>query len=791
MRCPRLLLPFTFVCLLIALISLLMLAQSNPTAVVNQSNGIAPSAPRSPRRLPFGQGRTIGSMATASRPGASPEALVLDFASAVTYGSGAFSVAVADVNGDGKPDIVVANGTVGVLLGNGDGTFQTEVTYGSGGSAYSVAVADVNGDGKPDIVVANNDDIATVGVLLGNGDGTFQTAVTYGTGATYAYSVAVADVNGDGKPDIVVANWCSNGGCKSGTVSVLLGNGDGTFQTAVTYGTGGIYADSVAVADVNGDGKLDIVAGNYGNNNVAVLLGNGDGTFQAAMTYDSGGSNPYSVAVADVNGDGKPDIVVANHGSSNVGVLLGNGDGTFQTAVAYGAGGSGAQSVAVADVNGDGKPDIVVANYNSPGTVGVLLGNGDGTFQTAVTYGSGGSYPDSVAVADVNGDGKPDIVVANLNNVGVLINTSKVATTTALGASLNPSSFGQAVTFTATVTTSGSKAPTGTVTFNDGSTALGTGTLNGSGIATYTTSNLAVGQHSMTAVYGGDANNAGSTSSVLTQTVNAATTMTALVSSLNPSNIGQAVTFTATVTGQYGGTLTGTVTFMDGSTAVGTGTLNGSGVASYTTSNLAVGQQSMTAVYGGDVNNAGSTSSVLTQTVNAAEFLFTSNPTSATVTAGQSGTFTLTVTPQGSFTSPITFSCSGLPALGGCTFKPASVTPNSSTVTSTLTITTTAQTASLTSPFGRRSSPLYATWLVLPAMLLGTAGMAAPKRRQLLGYSLVFLLVGGCLLQAACGTGSNGSGTGGGGTPAGTYTVTVTAAAGSTNHTTAVTLTVQ
>jgi hypothetical protein len=199
----------------------------------------------------------------------------------------------------------------------------------------------------------------------------------------------------------------------------------------------------------------------------------------------------------------------------------------------------------------------------------------------------------------------------------------------------------------------------------------------------------------------------------------------------------------------------------------------------------------MTAVYGGDANNAGSTSSVLTQTVNAADFTLSSSPSSVTVKAGQSGTFILTVTPQGSFTSPITFSSSGLPALAGCTFKPASVTPNTSTVTSTLTITTTAQTASLASPFGRRSSPLYATWLMLPAMLLGAAGMAAPKRRKLLAYCFAFLLVGGCLLQAACGGGSNGSVSGGGGTPAGTYTITVTGAAGSTQNTTGVTLIVQ
>ena len=177
----------------------------------------------------------------------------------------------------------------------------------------------------------------------------------------------------------------------------------------------------------------------------------------------------------------------------------------------------------------------------------------------------------------------------------------------------------------------------------------------------------------------------------------------------------------------------------------------------------------MTAVYSGDANNTGSTSAVLTQTVNAAGFTLTFNPTSKTITAGQSGTFTLTVTPQGSFTSPISFSCSGLPALAGCAFSPASVTPNSRTVTSTLTITTTAQTASLVSPFGRRSRPLYAMLLVLPAMLLGTVGMAAPKSRKLLSYCLVFLLVGGCLLQVACKGASNGGG--GGGTPSGSYTI--------------------
>jgi hypothetical protein len=319
----------------------------------------------------------------------------------VNYGSGgviANSVAVADVNGDGKPDLLVANcgsgggscfnGTVGVLLGNGDGTFQAAVPYGSGGyNANSLAVADVNGDGKPDLLVTNDcasssncPGPGSVSVLLGNGDGTFQTAVSYPlAGAAWSSSVAVADVNGDGKPDLLVANACSTipkSGypCTSGgVVSVLLGNGDGTFQTPVPYGSGGVDAVSVAVADVNGDGKPDLLVANTcatvgqqfctSDGLVGVLLGNGDGTFQTAVTYDSGGAGAFSVAVADVNGDGKPDLAVANYSSNDVGVLLGNGDGTFQAATIYSSAGVDDFGLAVADVNGDGKPDLLTASY--------------------------------------------------------------------------------------------------------------------------------------------------------------------------------------------------------------------------------------------------------------------------------------------------------------------------------------------------------------------------------------------------------------------------------------------
>jgi hypothetical protein len=165
-----------------------------------------------------------------------------------------------------------------------------------------------------------------VDVLLGNGDGTFRPAVTYISGGNNSLSVAVADVNGDGKLDILVGNACTKSGpacLANGTVGVLLGNGDGTFQSGVAYGAA-FGTRSVVVADVNGDVKPDLVVGSCCGTAVEVLLGNGDGTFQAAITYDTGGAGPQSVAIADVNGDAKPDLLVANSFSNTVGVLLNN-----------------------------------------------------------------------------------------------------------------------------------------------------------------------------------------------------------------------------------------------------------------------------------------------------------------------------------------------------------------------------------------------------------------------------------------------------------------------------------
>jgi uncharacterized membrane protein len=339
-------------------------------------------------------------------------------------------IATGDFNGDGIPDLAIANqnsNTVTILLGKGDGTFTaSSVSPPTGSYPGSIVVADFNGDGKPDLAVGNLNS-STLTILLGNGDGTFTPAASPATGSR-PISIAVGDFNRDGIPDLAVANQYSS------TVTILLGNGDGTFTQSSSPVTGS-YPTSVAVGDFNGDGVSDLAVGNEFSNTVTILLGNGDGTFIANPVSPQTGSDPYFIAVGDFNGDGITDLAVANDGGSTLSILLGNGDGTF-TPAASPTTGSEPTSVAAGDFNGDGKVDLAVSNYGG-NSVTVLLGNGDGTF-TATTQ-SVGTEPWAIAEGPFNKNGSPGLAVTSVYNSTVSVLTAQLTqTATAIASNVSP-----------------------------------------------------------------------------------------------------------------------------------------------------------------------------------------------------------------------------------------------------------------------------------------------------------------------------------------------------------------
>lgn len=720
--------------------------------------------------------------------------------SPITVGHAPYGVATGDFNGDGFLDVVVENynsNSVSILLGNGDGTFQPQVTYAVGSLPERVLVADFNADGALDLVVANTGS-GTVSVLLGNGDGTFQSQVTYGAGSPVG--LGVMDVNHDGIPDIVASAYYNN------VVTVLLGRGDGTFRSGVTYATGST-PQTLAEGDFNGDGNVDLAVGNLGGNNVGILLGNGDGTFRAQVTY-AVGSQPQGVQVGDFNGDGFDDLAVTNQAAGTVSVLLGRGDGTFQTQVTYPV---GVQPVGlvIADFNGDGFQDISVNNTGQASlSQGVLLGNGDGTFQPQVTFPMG-NFPYGVATGDFNGDGLPDMAISNFssNTATILLSQvtqtatatltpvvfpgtathpvdasysgdqtflASVSATTPLmgggGATQAPSSTtltvtpatvapGQTVTYSVAVAGSSqtTPTPTGTVTLVNGTTMLGTITLGSNGAGTFSAPAPGAGTYSIRALYGGDTSYAASTSPPQTLTVTVIPTTTSLGISSAAISQGQTETLTATVAESGGPALSGTVTFSDQNGALGTASVtpatNG-GTATLTLTTLSVGTHRILASYAGDTNYGPSTSAPQTVVVSqtAQTITFPPIPThrvgdapfalNATASSGLPVTYAVVSGPATVSGNTVTLTGAGTVTLqasqpGNTTYAAA---PN---VSQTFTVTTATGPAivSLSPPGAAAGSP------ALTVTLTGT-GFTAASSAQWNGITLTTTYVNATTLTA-------------------------------------------
>jgi hypothetical protein len=501
------------------------------------------------------------------------------------------AVATGDFNGDGRPDLaVISNSSVTILLNNGDGTFSGSVpTLPTGQSTVAIVAADFNSDDKLDLAVVNSSS-GSVNVFLGNGDGTFTPNQLSPKTGSYPQAIALGDFNGDGRPDLAVANSSSN------SVTILLGNGDGTFTATASSPQTGSSPASLAIGDFNGDGVQDIaVASNYYAGTITILLGNGDGTFSTGIA-PSVSNYPRSIVVGDFNKDGVQDLAVANYYGASVTILLGKGDGTFTATASVPHTGTYPQAIVVADLNADGIPDLAVAN-NGSNNITTLLGKGDGTFTAGVTP-TTPLEPIALAVADFNGDSVSDFAVASsyVSTVSTMnLQLSQIAKATANGVS-----------------------PAGS------------------------------GSHLVDASYAGDSGYAGSTSSTVQLTAQAAAPTVSLGLSASNITIAQTLTVTVGVAGPSGYPVpTGSVKVTNGSySSAVTSLAGGSALIAIPPGSLPVGTDALTVSYTPDAgssstynNSSASDSVVVTQAVPAVSVI----PSPSGITTIQSASITVTV----------------------------------------------------------------------------------------------------------------------------------------------------
>ncbi len=668
--------------------------------------------------------------------------------------------ASADFNGDGIPDLGVMNSlesAIAIFLGKGDGTFTEGTKIYQVGSLPCVlpdqasncvlTAGDFNQDGNADLVATSGSDNEVI-VELGHGDGTFSPAngspITVGN---FPEAVKIGDFNGDGIQDLAVAN------AKDDTISVLLGNGDGTFTEAsgspIPVGS---FPFFVAVADFDGNGTADIAASNENDNTVSILLGNGDGTFTEAggspipnFTY-----NPGPIIPADFNGDGKVDLAVSNFTAfnstlGNVRVLLGNGDGTFTDApgspITVGV---DPWALAAADFNQDGKTDLAVDNYGlitdfPTQTLSILLGNGDGTFAPLGTPIQLGQSPNDLVTADFNGDGTTDLAIPELAD----------GTTTIL---LN--------IFTQTETANLANV-----------TIAGTGT------------------HYVDAVYLGNSQFASSTST--TVPLQGVTVPTTLTLTANPIEqmLTMPVTFTAQLTAispePDTAIPTGTVTFFDQSinATLGTAPMGANGQAVFTTTAIGPGHHIIIASYSGDPDYLASTANTVAVQIDELRILRVGN-NNTNILPGTTVVYTIQVQPQvaTTFLYNVNFAASGLPAGATATFDPAPVAAGGQMTNIKMTVTT-ANTALSTPPASPFNRVPLALGLLLPLFGIRSVRTRLRKIPPFLGVALLAVLS----LTAVAGL----SGCSGAGLFAARkvpYTITVTATEGTLQRSTTVPL---
>lgn len=742
------------------------------------------------------------------------------------------AILVYDFNRDGKLDIAVlnlagngsGNGTVSVLLGNGDGTFQSAKAFDVGGpNPSTIAVADFNGDGKLDLAIGGLQipgqptcGASAVNILLGNGDGTFQPYQQAVSVSLLGSLVAAGDLNGDGKADFVVyrppppADFCEAEG-----FSVFLGNGDGTFQPEQQI--------AGSPLDFNGDGIPDLESSFGLDGPMTIFLGQGKGRYLPLASGPEG--NTGYITLGDFNNDNRQDQadwvfipckgLFCEGGTTYVGIVLGNGNGTFQSTGLFPQGGypwfpgnpPSILALSPSDFNGDGKLDVAIINPG-PG-FSVLLGKGDGTLPSLVNFDTG-SGPLTFVVADLNGDGRPDLVLANLNDgtISVALNTFPTAgadLAVTLAGNPSPVSVTQNLTYRVTLQNQGPQDATNValtetlpsgVSFVSASISAGT-CAQVNLVVTCNIAKLVSGDAALLTIVviptaSGTANDSVSVAADETDenTANNTATVSTRVDPMFKLRVAKSGAGIGTVSGG-GGIDCGSVCTVTLPTGTGVNIQaspsSGSGFGGW---GGACGQGPAP---GCDLVMS-SDQSVTAEFDTLPNFAFWLNFSTITVQQGKTDTEVVNLYPEGpSFNSPISLTCTiqgaGRP-LPTCSFSPSSVTlADTNDGSSTLTIATIPATAARAVPLGR--TKLFYT-LSLPLLGLSLAGFSprSTRSRDKMASALLFstLLFAGLTFECSC-SGSPSKG-GGGGTPPGNYLVTMTGSSGATQHSTTITLTV-